>query len=85
MDSLDKLIQDHPVLTMIKRMTETKQSDRLDVNHLVESIENAKNSGVLLLNRQVFNEIEKTIDEDMRKMHSDEQMNKYFNELDHLS
>ena len=85
MDSLDKLIQDHPVLAMITKMTETKKSDRLDVNHLVESVSNAKDSGVPILNTEVFNKIEKIIDDDMYEMNSDIQMNTYFKKLDHLS
>ena len=66
-------------------MTETKKSDRLDVKNLIASIDNAKESGLPVINSEIFNEIEKIIDEDMDEYGSTEQMEKIFGDLDHLS
>ena len=70
---------------MIKSMTENKKSDRLDVKNLIASIDNAKESGLPVINSEIFNEIEKIIDEDMDEYGSTEQMEKIFGDLDHLS
>ena len=85
MESLTQLIQQHPVLNMIKNMSETKKSDRLDVGNLVSSIENAKESEVPVINSDILNIIEQMIDEDMEEYGSTEQMKKIFEDLDHLS
>ena len=82
LESLDKLIQDHPVLAMIKKMTENKKSDRLDVNQLNEIIGNAKDSRIPVLNPELFNKIEKIINEDMKDMKSFAQMKLYFESKD---
>ena len=82
LESLDKLIQDHPVLAMITNMTENKKSDRLDVNQLNESIGNAKDSRIPVLDPELFNKIEKIINEDMKDMKSFEQMQLYFESKD---
>ena len=85
MESLTQLIQQHPVLSMIKNMSETKKSDRLVVEKLVASIENAKESEIPVINSEIFNVIEEMIDEDMEEYGSTEQMDKIFEDLDHLS
>ena len=82
LESLDKLILDHPVLAMIKNMTENKKADRLDVNQLNESIGNAKDSGIPILDPELFNKIEEIINEDMEDMESFEQMQLYFESKD---
>ena len=82
LESLDKLIQDHPVLAMIKNMTENKKADRLDVNQLNESIGNTKDSGIPILDSELFNRIEEIINEDMKYIESFEQMKRYFESKD---
>ena len=85
MESLTQLIQQHPVLNMIKHMSENKKSDRLDVENLVASIENAKQSEIPVINSDISNIIEQIIDEDMEEYGSTEQMKKIFEDLEHLS
>ena len=85
MESLDALIKQHPVLSLIRNMSETKKSDRLDVGNLIPSIGNAKESEIQVINSEIFNEIEIMIDEDMEDYGSTEQMEKFFEDLDHLS
>ena len=70
---------------MIKHMSENKKSDRLDVENLVTSIENAKESQIPVINSEIFNIIEEMIDEDMGEYGSTEQMKKIFEDLEHLS
>ena len=48
-----ELIKQHPVLNMIKHMSENKKSDRLDVENLVVSIENAKESQIPGINSEI--------------------------------
>ena len=85
LESLVELIKEHPVLSMIQNMSETKKSDRLLVEKLVASIENAKESEIPVINSEIFNVIEEMIDEDMEDYGSTEQMKKIFEDLDHLS
>ena len=82
---MNELIKQHPVLSMIKSMTEPKKFNRLDVKNLIASIDKAKESGLPVINSEIFNEIEKIIDEDMDEYGSTEQMEKIFGDLDHLS
>ena len=84
-ETLAELIKQHPVLNMIKQMSENKKSDRLDVANLVASIENAKESQIPVINSEIFNIIEEMIDEDMEEYGSTEQMKKIFEDLEHLS
>ena len=70
---------------MIKHMSENKKSDRLDVENLVASIENAKQSEIPVINSDISNIIEQIIDEDMEEYGSTEQIKKIFEDLDHLS
>ena len=85
LETLAELIKQHPVLSMIKHMSENKKSDRLDVENLAASIENAKESEIPVINSEIFNVIEEMIDEDMEDYGSTEQMKKIFEDLDHLS
>lgn len=82
---MNESIKQHPVLSMIKSMTENKKSDRLDVKNLIANIDNAKESELPVINSEIFNQIEKIIDEDMDEYGSTEQMEKIFGDLDHLS
>ena len=66
-------------------MTATKKSDRLDIDDLVQILDNAKESGIPIINSELCNEIEIVIDEDMNDMESNEQMQMFFDDLDHLS
>ena len=84
-ETLAELIEQHPVLSMIKHMSENKKSDRLDVENLAASIENAKESEIPVINSDILNIIEQMIDEDMEEYESTEQMEKIFEDLDHLS
>ena len=84
-ETLAELIKQHPVLSMIKHMSENKKSDRLDVANLVASIENAKESDIPVINSDILNIIEEMIDEDMEEYGSTEQMKKIFEDLEHLS
>ena len=70
---------------MIKHMSENKKSDRLDVQNLVASIEDAKESEIPIINSEISNIIEEMIDEDMEEYGSTEQMKKIFEDLGHLS
>ena len=70
---------------MIKHMSETKKTARLDVKNLVASIKNGKESEIPVINSEIFNTIEEMIDEDMEDYGSTEQMKKIFEDLDHLS
>ena len=85
LESLAELIEQHPVLNMIKHMSETKKIARLDVKNLVASIKNGKESEIPVINSEIFNTIEEMIDEDMEDYGSTEQMKKIFEDLDHLS
>ena len=83
---MDTLIKQHPILTMIKNMTETKMSDRLDIENLATSIDNARETEIQIKNSEIFNEIEKMIDDDMDEFESTGQVEDIFrNDLDHLS
>ena len=71
---------------MIKSMTENKKSDRLNVKHLVASIDNAKSTGIQVMNSEIFGVMEKIIDAEMEAYSwSDEQMENIFKDLDPLS
>ena len=71
---------------MIKNMTETKMSDRLDIENLATSIDNARETEIQIKNSEIFNEIEKMIDDDMDEFESTGQVEDIFrNDLDHLS
>ena len=85
LESVEELTNQHPILSMIKNMTATKKSDRLDIEDLVQSLGNAKESGIPIINSELCNEIEIVIDEDMSSLESNEQMQKFFDDLDHLS
>ena len=78
---MDELTNQHPVLSMIKNMTATKKSDRLDIEDLVKSIDNAKKSGLPIINSELFRKIEIVIDEDMNYLESKKQMNEFFDDL----
>ena len=70
---------------MIKNMTETKKSDRIDIKHLVARVKTAKESEISVINSEIYNIIEEMIDEDMEDYGSTEQMKKILEDLDDLS
>ena len=72
----------HPMLAMIHKMTESKKCDRLDVNDLIDSIAQAKKKKNSIIGAKLFGDIERIIDEDTKAMNSDEQMKKMFDDLD---
>ena len=82
---MNELMQQHPVFTMIKKMTATNQSDRLNINDLVQTIDNARSSGIPVQDSDTFNAIENHIDDDIFDMNASEQLKDYLENLDHLS
>ena len=60
-------------------------SDRLDIENLATSIDNARETGIQIKNSELFNEIEKVIDEDMEEFESTGQMEEIFRKDHHLS
>ena len=82
---METLTNQHPMLAMIKNMTETKKSDRIDIKHLVARVKTAKESEISVINSEIYNIIEEMIDEDMEEYGSTEQMKKIFEDLEHLS
>ena len=82
---METLTNQHPMLAMIKNMTETKKSDRIDIKHLVARVKTAKESEISVINSEIYNIIEEMIDEDMEDYGSTEQMKKILEDLDDLS
>ena len=76
-------MEQHPVLTMIQKMTTTDQSDRLNVNDLVKSIDNAKLHECPFINKEIFKKIKDHID--LSDESADKQLKNYFEHLDNLS
>ena len=78
-------MKQHPVLTMIEKMTTTDQSDRLNLDDLIESIDDAKLHECPFINKEIFNKIEHQIDDDLSENSANMQLEDYFKNLDNLS
>lgn len=78
-------MKQHPVLTMIEKMTTTDQSDRLNLEDLIKSIDNAKLHESPFINMKIFDAIENHINDDLSENNANMQFEDYFKNLDNLS